>query len=199
MQLNGARRYLTPILPLQTANAQKFASRKIRPNIPSQCVAPTTPFTMKRVLLFLVAILPACQPMPHTPVQPVRPISQPTFVRIPRQRSDTSNMSTLHIVVRDVRMPVQPIAEAQVRFENSRIPPLVTDTSGYARRTSLNPGEYDLYVHRIGYTPFRVRIRLVRGCAAWVEIYLTSYACDIGECPPMPAARATLSTCAREV
>jgi hypothetical protein len=151
---------------------------------------------MRRSYLLLLMAVCACR---RAAPERLRPSSPLTVVNIPRQWDDTGTTSTLHIVVRDVRMPIQPVEAAEVRLGSADTPRLITDARGYARRDSLAAGEYELYVRRLGFVPLRTRIRLARGCDAWAEVYLTVDPCDIGDCPPIVPARVTLSTCAPAV
>jgi hypothetical protein len=122
-----------------------------------------------------------------------------SVVTIPRQWGDTGTTSKLHIVVRDARKPIDPVAGAEIRLTSNTGLRVVTDARGYAEQDSLPAGEYDLLTKRLGYVPLRTRITIVKGCDAWAEIYLTVDPCDIGTCPPAVPARVTLSTCAPAV
>ena len=146
----------------------------------------------RQYLLVLVGAL-ACS-SPHS--EQLQPASALTVVRVPREWGDTGATSKLHIVVRFVSRPIDPIAGTTISLTGLKEVHLVTDDRGYAEQGSLPPGEYDVLVRRLGYLPLRTRITLVRGCPAWAEIYLTFDPCDIGPCPPRVPPRVTLSTCA---
>jgi hypothetical protein len=146
----------------------------------------------RQYLLVLVAAL-ACSSAHSEKLQPASVL---TVVRVPRQWGDTGATSKLHIVVRDVHRPIEPIPGTTVGLTGLKSVQIVTDDRGYAEQGSLPAGEYDVLVRRLGYLPLRTHITLVRGCPAWAEIYLTFDPCDIGACPPTVPPRVTLSTCA---
>jgi len=140
----------------------------------------------------MVAVTACRGPLPDQ----IPPSSPLTVFTVPRQWEDTGATSTLHVVVRYVTKPIQPVEAAQVLLTRTSTLRLVTDDRGYAKKDSLTAGDYRLSVRRIGYEPLHTTITLVRGCDAWAEVYLAVNPCDLGDCPPYIPARITLSTCA---
>lgn len=122
--------------------------------------------------------------------------------------SDTApTLVSLHVIVRNLIAPGRAVEAADVRVRNASAaatapvwagPYLTTDAAGHVRRDSLRLATYDVAVRALGFSAFVTRVRISPGCDAWMELYLVPQFCDIGDCPPAPKPRATVTRCAPE-
>ena len=124
-------------------------------------------------------------------------------VRVPQSATGTNPAAplVLHVVVRDLIEPGRPIEGAEVSVRRAGMAPpwsvrgRLTGADGRVESDTLTAGDYDVAIRRVGYAALITRVRIRANCPTWLELYLTSVSCDIGDCPALPPPRATITTC----
>lgn len=106
------------------------------------------------------------------------------------------NRGRLEVVVRSTDRPTQALPSAQVLVRMGQRDALarLTDERGMAVFDSLEVGEHELVVRRLGYGLARAIVPIQRGCRTDAEAYIAVQSIGIAPPPAMPG-RVTLTTC----
>jgi hypothetical protein len=101
----------------------------------------------------------------------------------------------LDVVVRPADQPTEGVFEAQVLVLRRRdTVARVTDEHGLASFTSLDVGEHELVVRRVGYGMARALVPIKAGCRTKAEAYIALSMVGIDP-PPPRRGRVTITTC----
>ena len=102
----------------------------------------------------------------------------------------------LNVVVRPADRPTQGLFEAQVLVRNGQRDTVVrvTDEHGLASFESLEVGEHELIVRRIGYGVARAVVPIRAGCRTDAEAFIAISMLGIDP-PPPRRGRVTITTC----
>ena len=135
---------------------------------------------------------PAATAVPVLAVGPRRPTE--TIVREASHEDPelaARNRGRLEVVVRSTDRPTQVLPGAQIRVGRWIPDTRSTDERGVAKFESLEVGEIELVVRRLGYATLRAVLTIKPGCRTDAAAYIATLAVDVDP----PPARVIVTTC----
>ena len=156
-----------------------------------------------QVYTFLLMVTAnACSQARPSGTAPAAPNAQAAVTTIARAASlEDSTLAGLHrgrldVIVRPADRPTQGVFDAQVLVRIGQRDTIVrvTDEHGLASFESLEVGEHELVVRRIGYGLARAVVPIKAGCRTDAEAYIAISMIGIDP-PPPRRGRVTITTC----